>query len=86
MMTPEGGLFESNAIARYVARQGDAKLLGTTNYENVRPNIMAISVWADSGCADLLYVMARQRYPINADLTPPELQNCAEHCLQHHIA
>ena len=50
MMTPEGGLFESNAIARYVARQGDAKLLGTTNYENVRPRTtLAIPGWAGSG-------------------------------------
>ena len=55
MMTPEGGLFESNAIARYVARQGDAKLLGTTNFENVRPRTtLATPGWAGSGCINLL--------------------------------
>eukprot|EP01111_Echinosteliopsis_oligospora_P019082 TRINITY_DN9044_c0_g1_i1.p1 TRINITY_DN9044_c0_g1~~TRINITY_DN9044_c0_g1_i1.p1 ORF type:complete len:247 (+),score=48.05 TRINITY_DN9044_c0_g1_i1:87-743(+) len=31
--TPEGSIFESNAIARYVARKSDLALLGTTDIE-----------------------------------------------------
>ena len=34
--TPEGGIFESNAIARYVARLADKGLLGATPIEAVR--------------------------------------------------
>jgi elongation factor 1-gamma len=34
--TPEGGIFESNAIARYVARVGGGSLLGATPAEMVR--------------------------------------------------
>ena len=34
--TPEGGIFESNAIARYVARLADKGLYGTTAIHAVR--------------------------------------------------
>ena len=34
--TAEGGIFESNAIARYVARIGGGSLLGSTPAEMVR--------------------------------------------------
>ena len=34
--TAEGGIFESNAIARYVARVGGGSLLGSTPAEMVR--------------------------------------------------
>lgn len=34
--TPEGGIFESNAIARYVARLGDNGLFGASPVEAVR--------------------------------------------------
>ncbi len=34
--TPEGGVFESNAIARYVARLADKGLFGTTLLDTVR--------------------------------------------------
>jgi glutathione S-transferase len=33
--TPEGGIFESNAIARYVARLADTGLFGTTLLDTV---------------------------------------------------
>ncbi len=33
--TPQGGVFESNAIARYVARIADKGLFGTTTFEAV---------------------------------------------------
>lgn len=33
LQTPEGGIFESNAIARYVARVGNCGLLGASPYE-----------------------------------------------------
>jgi len=33
MDTPDGPLWESNAIARYVCRKGDRGLLGTNDYE-----------------------------------------------------
>eukprot|EP01114_Cavostelium_apophysatum_P012953 TRINITY_DN302_c0_g1_i1.p1 TRINITY_DN302_c0_g1~~TRINITY_DN302_c0_g1_i1.p1 ORF type:complete len:217 (-),score=38.62 TRINITY_DN302_c0_g1_i1:131-781(-) len=33
MDTPDGPLFESNALARYVARKGDRGLLGGSDYE-----------------------------------------------------
>ncbi len=33
--TPQGGVFESNAIARYVARIADKGLYGTTSFEAV---------------------------------------------------
>ena len=33
--TPEGGVFESNAIARYVARLADTGLFGTTLLDTV---------------------------------------------------
>jgi len=33
MKTPEGPIFESNAIARYVARKADKGLLGSNDYE-----------------------------------------------------
>lgn len=33
--TPEGGVFESNAMARYVARLADKGLFGATTYEEV---------------------------------------------------
>ena len=35
--TPQGGVFESNAIARYVARIADKGLFGHTLFEAVRP-------------------------------------------------
>ena len=34
--TPEGGIFESNAIARYIARLADKGLYGTTAIQAVR--------------------------------------------------
>ena len=34
--TPEGGIFESNAIARYIARKADKGLLGSTPIETAR--------------------------------------------------
>eukprot|EP00662_Eupelagonemidae_sp_cell21_P055035 gene55035-12086_t len=45
LQTPEGYLFESNAIARYVARLGDAKganLLGHTSFESAQ-----VDMWVD---------------------------------------
>jgi len=33
--TPTGGVWESNAIARYVARLSDKGLFGTSQYEEV---------------------------------------------------
>ena len=33
--TPQGGVFESNAIARYVARMADKGLFGHTSFEAV---------------------------------------------------
>lgn len=33
--TPDGGVFESNAIARYVARLADKGLFGASTYEEV---------------------------------------------------
>ena len=35
--TPQGGVFESNAIARYVARMADKGLFGHTSFEAVWP-------------------------------------------------
>ena len=35
METPQGGVFESNAIARYVARIADKGLFGATSFEAV---------------------------------------------------
>ena len=41
LVTPEGGLFESNAIARYVAKLADTALVGHTTYESVSPPLHA---------------------------------------------
>lgn len=35
LQTPEGGVWESNAIARYVARLSDKGLFGSTVFETV---------------------------------------------------
>lgn len=48
--TPQGGVFESNAIARYVARIADKGLFGHTLFEAVRPSpCTACAVIAQSG-------------------------------------
>lgn len=36
LQTPEGGVWESNAIARYVARLADKGLFGATSFDAVR--------------------------------------------------
>ena len=47
--TPEGGIFESNAIARYVARLAPSGLLGSSEVEAVRrlwPRDACLVRWA----------------------------------------
>ena len=52
--TPQGGVFESNAIARYVARMADKGLFGHTSFEAVwstpkLPNCLHVHVKMPSG-------------------------------------
>ena len=47
--TPEGGIFESNAIARYVARLAPSGLLGSTAVEAVRSSLHLMSASAPGG-------------------------------------
>ena len=43
--TPQGGIWESNAIARYLARLSDSGLFGSTPIETVRIFFPAVAVW-----------------------------------------
>ena len=49
LVTPEGGLFESTAIARYVAKLADTALVGRTPYESVRA-LVALPLWRSPRC------------------------------------
>ena len=42
LITPEGPIFESNAIARYVARQGTNSLYGASEYEAVSVSLLVL--------------------------------------------
>jgi glutathione S-transferase len=44
--TPQGGIWESNAIARYVARLSDKGLFGSTLFEAVGASIAGSAVHA----------------------------------------
>jgi elongation factor 1-gamma len=59
---PEGPVFESNAIARYVARQG--KLYGANNYEAA-----VIDQWIDFASNEIELPSAAWLYPI-LDIVP----------------
>jgi glutathione S-transferase len=50
LVTPEGNLSESNAIARFIARQGEGKngLLGQTSFETAQ-----VDAWVDFCVQDL---------------------------------
>ena len=50
LLTPEGGLFESNAIARYVAKLADPALVGKTAYESVSVPLHALSSLQSALC------------------------------------
>ena len=53
--TPTGGVWESNAIARYVARLSDKGLFGTSQYEEVCL-LLFLSISASIECACALQV------------------------------
>ncbi|KAK9796239.1 hypothetical protein WJX73_009454 [Symbiochloris irregularis] len=57
--TPEGGVFESNAIARYVAGLADTGLKGTTDYEQA-----LIDQWVDFATLELDAPFSSWLYPI----------------------
>jgi elongation factor 1-gamma len=57
--TPEGGVFESNAIARYVARAGNATLFGKTPLEAAQ-----VDQWLDWVRGDLELAGSVWLYPI----------------------
>ncbi|KAL2611572.1 hypothetical protein R1flu_023264 [Riccia fluitans] len=57
LVTPEGGVFESNAIARHVARTKDM-LLGSTLYEKAQ-----VDQWCDFAATEIDANMARYVYP-----------------------
>lgn len=57
--TPEGCLFESNAIARYVARQGESNLLGSNAYE-----ASLVDQWLDFASGEIGLPAAAWLYPI----------------------
>ncbi|KAF0682950.1 Aste57867_24963 [Aphanomyces stellatus] len=60
LQTPEGPIFESNAIARYVARiRSDTNLLGKTFYESGQ-----VDQWADFVVNELEVPLAAIMYPI----------------------
>lgn len=42
LQTPEGGIWESNAIARYVARLSDKGLFGATAYDAVSAQSLCV--------------------------------------------
>ncbi|KAG6544194.1 hypothetical protein Mapa_014394 [Marchantia paleacea] len=57
LVTPEGGIFESNAIARYVARTKD-QMLGSNLYEKG-----LVDQWCDFGATELDHNLLRWIYP-----------------------
>jgi len=57
LVTPDGPLFESNAIARHVARLKD-QLLGSTPYEKAQ-----VEQWCDFGATEVDANLARWVYP-----------------------
>ncbi|BBN16177.1 glutathione S-transferase [Marchantia polymorpha subsp. ruderalis] len=57
LVTPEGGIFESNAIARYVARTKD-QMLGSTLYEKG-----LVDQWCDFAVSELDHNLLRWIYP-----------------------
>jgi len=57
--TPEGTIWESNAIARYVARQGSANLLGSSSYEQG-----LVDQWIDFTIGELDLPARAWLYPI----------------------
>jgi len=57
--TPEGPVFESNAIARYVARQHNSKLYGSSGYEAA-----LIDQWIDFASNEIELPSAAWIYPI----------------------
>ena len=58
--TPQGGVFESNAIARYVARIADKGLFGHTLFGAVRPSPCT--------ACDLIARSGAESYAFNAPL------------------
>jgi elongation factor 1-gamma len=56
---PEGPVWESNAIARYVARKGDGKLLGANAYEQA-----LVDQWIDFASGELDLPARAWLYPI----------------------
>jgi len=57
--TPEGPIWESNAIARYVARQGDGSLFGSNAYENG-----LVDQWIDFAVGEIELPARAWLYPI----------------------
>jgi len=57
--TPDGTIFESNAIARYVARQGDSKIYGSNPFE-----ASLIDQWIDFAANEIELPSAAWLFPI----------------------
>jgi len=62
--TPEGPVFESNAIARHVARQANSKLYGHSTYESA-----LVDQWIDFASNEIELPSAAWIYPI-LDIVP----------------